>query len=174
LSNFNSTTNPNHVQSGFPQQCEVCHNTTAWIPSSFNHNNTPFPLTGAHTTTPCASCHVNNNYTTVPTDCYSCHKAAYQGTTNPNHIAAGFPTTCQTCHNTTSWQGATFNHTWFPMNHGNARTCSDCHTNPSDYSVFLCTNCHTKSQTDARHRDVGGYVYNSINCYQCHRNGRGG
>lgn len=172
---FSGTTNPNHVQSGFPQQCEVCHNTTAWIPSSFDHNNTAFPLTGKHTTVACASCHVNNNYTTVPTDCYSCHKADYQTTTDPNHTAANFPTTCQTCHTTSSWQGATFNHTWFPSNHGGANgVCSTCHTNPSNYALFTCTGCHTKSQTDSKHQDVRNYVYNSPNCYQCHRSGQGG
>jgi hypothetical protein len=175
LNDFNGTTNPNHVQSGFPQQCDVCHNTTAWIPSSFNHNNTPFPLTGKHTTVACASCHVNNNYTSVPTDCFSCHKTDYQTTTNPNHTAAGFPTTCQTCHTTTAWTGATFNHTWFPTNHGNAGgVCSACHTNASDYSVFSCTICHGKTQTDSNHRGVNGYVYSSPSCYQCHRNGRAG
>jgi hypothetical protein len=163
------------VQSGFPQQCDVCHNTTAWIPSSINHNNTPFPLTGKHTTVACASCHVNNNYTSVPTDCFSCHKTDYQTTTNPNHTAAGFPTTCQTCHTTTAWTGATFNHTWFPTNHGNAGgVCSACHTNASDYSVFSCTICHGKTQTDSNHRGVNGYVYSSPSCYQCHRNGRAG
>ena len=175
LNDFNTTNNPSHTSAGFPQQCELCHNTTAWIPSSFNHNNTPFPLTGAHTTVPCANCHVNNNYTTLPTDCYSCHKADYNTTTNPNHTAAGFPTTCQTCHSTTSWLGATFNHTFFPLNHGNANgVCSTCHTNPNDFTVFQCTNCHLKAQTDSNHQGVRGYVYNSINCYQCHQNGRAG
>ena len=118
---------------------------------------------------------MNNNYTTVPTDCFSCHKADYQATNNPNHVSAGFPTTCATCHTTTSWLGATFNHTWFPTNHGNANgVCATCHTNSSNYSIFQCTNCHTKSNTDGNHRNVSGYVYNSVNCYQCHRNGGGG
>ena len=118
---------------------------------------------------------MNNNYTTVPTDCYSCHRTDYQTTTNPNHAAAGFPTTCQTCHTTTSWQGATFNHTWFPTGHGGANgVCSTCHTNPSNYTVFTCTGCHTKTQTDEQHQGVGSYVYNSTNCYQCHRSGQGG
>ncbi len=175
LNDFKATNNPNHVSSGFPQQCEVCHSTAAWSPASFNHNNTSFPLTGAHTSVACASCHVNNNYSTVPTDCFSCHKTDYQATNNPNHVSAGFPTTCATCHTTTSWLGATFNHTWFPMNHGNANgVCATCHTNSSNYSIFQCTNCHTKSNTDGDHRNVSGYVYNSVNCYQCHRNGGGG
>jgi hypothetical protein len=153
----------------------VCHSTTSWANASFNHNNTTFPLTGAHTTVPCVNCHVNNNYTTLPTNCYGCHQKDYQGTTNPNHTSAGFPTTCATCHTTTSWAGATFNHTYFPTNHGGANgVCATCHTNPNDYSVFQCTNCHQKAQTDQHHQGVNGYVYNSVNCYQCHKNGSGG
>jgi hypothetical protein len=175
LADFQGTTNPNHASVGFPQQCDVCHSTTAWMPATFNHNNTSFPLTGAHTTVACASCHVNNNYTTLLTDCYGCHQVDYSGTTNPNHVTAGFPTTCATCHTTTSWLGATFNHTWFNTNHGNANgVCSVCHTNPNDYSVFQCTNCHTKTRTDGEHQGIGGYVYNSVNCYTCHKNGGGG
>jgi hypothetical protein len=174
---YNTATSPvNHAQLGFPTTCQLCHDTVAWTNGTFNHNTTAFPLTGAHTVPPrhCVDCHVNNNYTTLPTDCYGCHKTDYQNTTNPNHAAAGFPTTCTTCHTTTSWAGATFNHTWFPQNHGNARVCSDCHTNPSDYSVFSCTVCHAKTTTDQHHQGVRGYVYNSANCYQCHRNGRAG
>jgi len=175
MPDYNSTNNPPHAAVGFPNTCEVCHNTTSWLQATFNHNLTTFPLTGFHVTVPCAQCHVNNNYTTLPTACYGCHQADYQGTNNPNHIAAGFPTTCQTCHSTTSWLGAVFNHTWFPTNHGGANgVCSTCHTNPNDYTVFSCTNCHSKNQTDSNHQGVRNYVYNSINCYQCHPTGGGG
>jgi hypothetical protein len=174
LKDFQGTSNPNHVSVGFPQQCDVCHSTSVWSPATFNHNNTSFPLTGKHTSVACANCHVNNNYTTLPTDCYGCHRADYQATNSPNHVSAGFPNTCAVCHTTSSWLGATFNHTWFNMNHGGARgVCATCHTNSGNYSVFQCTNCHTKSNTDSEHRGVGGYVYNSVNCYQCHRNGGG-
>ncbi|HXJ17114.1 MAG TPA: hypothetical protein VNM68_07925 [Candidatus Polarisedimenticolia bacterium] len=166
---------PNHVTGGFPQDCTMCHTTSTWLNATFNHNNTPFPLTGAHVSVPCNQCHIGGVYAGTPTDCYSCHKADYQGTTNPNHTAAGFPTTCATCHTTTSWLGATFNHTWFPLNHGNANgVCSTCHTNPNDFSVFQCTNCHTAAQTNPKHLGVSGYVYNSVNCYQCHKNGSAG
>ncbi len=166
---YNSTQTPNHAQVSFPNTCEVCHNTSAWTPASFDHNATSFPLTGAHTKTACALCHVNNNYTTLPTTCYGCHQADYQKTANPNHAAASFPTTCQTCHTTSTWSGATFNHTWFSVNHGNANgVCSSCHTNPSDYSVFSCTICHAQATTDQHHQGIKGYVYNSVNCYSCH------
>ena len=171
---YNSATTPiNHVQLGYPTTCDLCHNTVAWNGATFNHGTTGFALTGAHTTVACASCHVNNNYTSLPGDCYSCHRTVYQTTSDPNHVAAGFPTTCQTCHTTTRWSGATFNHTWFPMTHGNARSvCATCHTNSSDYSVFQCTVCHTASQTNNNHNGVRNYVFNSANCYQCHPQGR--
>jgi hypothetical protein len=183
LNDYNGAVTPvNHISAGFPTTCELCHDTKLWTDGVFNHNNTPFPLTGMHTSPPrlCADCHVNNNYTTLPTMCVGCHQADYNATTNPGHAAQPqfFPTTCQTCHNTTNWLQATFNHaqyTPFPINHGNANgVCSTCHINSNDYSVFQCTNCHGKSQTDSDHRGVNGYVYNSVNCYQCHRNGQGG
>ncbi|MBZ5680439.1 MAG: cytochrome c3 family protein [Acidobacteriia bacterium] len=182
LKDFNGTTNPNHVTSGFPQQCELCHDTITWTDSTFNHNNTTFPLTGSHTVPPrqCADCHVNGNYTTLPTACIGCHQTDYNNTTNPGHKAQPqfFPTTCQNCHSTTNWLNATFNHTQytqFPTSHGNANNvCSTCHTNSNDYSIFQCTNCHSKSQADSNHQGVKGYVYNSINCYQCHPSGNGG
>src|SRR6266852_6600046 len=173
LTDFNNTNNPNHVQAGFPQTCEVCHDTIKWTDANFDHNKTAFPLKGSHTVPPraCSDCHVNNNYKSLPTDCYGCHKVDYQNANNPNHIAAHFPTTCATCHDTIKWADGKFNHTWFPLNHGGANgVCSTCHTNPNNYTVFTCTNCHAKAQTDARHQGVGGYVYNSVNCYQCHKN----
>jgi hypothetical protein len=167
---------------GFPTTCELCHDTVAWTDATFNHNNTPFPLTGSHTVPPraCADCHVNGNYTTLPTACIGCHQTDYNNTTNPGHAAQPqfFPTTCADCHSTTNWLNATFNHTQytkFPINHGNANgVCATCHTNSNDYSVFQCTNCHAKSQTDQNHQGVKGYVYNSVNCYQCHSSGQGG
>jgi hypothetical protein len=171
---YNNTNNPNHITAGFPTNCTVCHTTSSWAGAVFDHSKTPFPLTGAHITVACSQCHINNVFVGTPTDCYSCHKTDYTGTTNPNHTTAGFPTTCATCHTTTSWAGATFNHTWFPTNHGGANgICATCHTNSADYSVFTCTNCHAKAATDQRHTNVSGYVYASVNCYACHRSGRG-
>ena len=177
LTDYNNTNNPNHANAGFPQTCELCHDTVNWTDANFDHSKTGFPLTNSHMVPPrtCTDCHVNNNYTSLPTDCYGCHKTDYLNTNSPNHTAAHFPTTCETCHDTIKWTDANFNHSYFPLNHGNANgICSNCHTNPNDYSVFQCTDCHTKSQTDPKHSGVKGYVYNSPNCYQCHKSGGGG
>jgi hypothetical protein len=173
----NAKTPVDHVGAHFPTTCESCHDTVVWTDGKFDHSSTGWALTGSHTVPPrvCTDCHVNGNYNLTSTDCYTCHKADYDGTTNPNHAAAHFPTTCATCHDTIKWTDATFNHTWFPMKHGNANgVCATCHTNSNDYSVFQCTNCHTKNQTDGNHQGVKGYVYNSVNCYQCHQNPGGG
>ena len=180
---YSGTNNPAHAAAGFPTTCELCHDTSVWTDSTFNHNTTAFPLTGSHTVPPrvCSDCHVNNNYTTLPTTCIGCHQTDYNNTANPGHAAQPqfFPTTCQNCHNTTAWSGASFNHTQytpFPTSHGNAgNVCSTCHTNSNDYSVFQCTGCHGGNNAkNFQHDNVPGYVYNSINCYQCHQNGQGG
>ena len=175
LSAYNAATTPiNHIQVGFPTTCQLCHDMIAWTDGKFDHNTTIFPLTGFHTKVACASCHVNNNYTTLPTNCYGCHAADYAATTNPIHSVAPtvFTTTCMTCHNTTAWTGATFNHTWFNVNHGNANgVCATCHTSPTNYAIFQCTGCHGGGNpNNFHHPNVGGYVYNSVNCYQCHKN----
>ena len=115
----------------------------------------------------------------TPTDCYSCHTADYTGTTNPNHTTAGWPTTCTTCHTTTAWLPATLPAVITRssrLNHGNANSvCATCHTNSADYSVFQCTGCHGgNNAANFNHPNVNGYVYNSVNCYACHKNGGGG
>jgi hypothetical protein len=180
MADYNGTTNPNHAASHFPTTCDTCHTTTSWAGAVFNHNNTPFPLTGFHVNVPCTSCHINNVFAGTPTLCSGCHMADYTGTTNPNHASAGWPTTCDTCHTTTAWLPATLPtayHTLFPVNHGNANgVCTTCHANSADYSVFSCTaSCHgSGNAANFNHPNVNGYVYNSVNCYACHKNGSGG
>ena len=86
------------LKNSSPTSCATCHTTSGWSPATFDHAKTGFPLTGAHATVACAQCHVNNNYSSLPTDCYGCHKADFNGTNNPAHVAAGFPTNCAICH----------------------------------------------------------------------------
>ncbi len=178
---YTRANNPSHQ--GFPTQCQNCHNTGAWQPANFDHSKTGFPLTGAHASVDCTRCHVGGRYAGTPTDCYSCHQADYNGTTNPSHAAAGFPTQCQTCHTTSSWQGASFDHdgAFFPIYSGRHRgvwsSCSDCHVSSSNYAVFECILCHAHSNradVDSHHQGVSGYVYQSAACYRCHPRGVAG
>jgi hypothetical protein len=142
-----------------------------WQGAVFNH--VTFPLTGAHSTAACTSCHQGGVYRGTPRQCAGCHLAEYNATTNPNHTASGFSTSCDQCHNTTMWQGAVFNHR-FPLQGPHNVSCTTCHTNPSSYAAFDCLVCHEHNQTkmDDVHKEVSGYSYSSPACYGCHPTGR--
>jgi hypothetical protein len=177
-SNYQQAANPNHVTNNFSHTCQPCHSTTAWIPSTFSHSSTSFPLTGAHVGISCASCHVNGNYQLVYTDCYQCHASNYQTPTNPNHVIANFSHDCTPCHSTSVWRPSTMNHDgqYFRIYTGAHRNrwtlCTDCHTTPTNFALFSCIHCHEhrRSEMDDEHRNVPGYVYASPACYNCHRN----
>jgi len=178
---YNQTTNPSHINAHFPTACNQCHTTNpGWTPATFDHSS--FPLTNGHALTDCNACHINGNYTNTSIECISCHQADYDRTTNPGHVAANFPTTCDNCHTTNpGWKPAEFtiHDTYFPVYSGAHKgvwnTCSDCHTNTSDYGAFSCTGCHEHNQTDMndKHREVSGYSWTSTACYQCHPRGTG-
>jgi NMD protein affecting ribosome stability and mRNA decay len=183
---YAGTNSPAHLASGFPTTCELCHDTNNWTDSTFNHNNTAFPLTGSHMVPPahCSDCHATGNYTTLPTTCIGCHQTDYNNTSNPAHSTPAnaliFTTTCTNCHTTSAWIPASgfihTNYTQFPVNHGNANgQCATCHLVSSDYTQFQCTGCHGgNNPNNFSHPQVNGYVYNSINCYHCHSSGGGG
>jgi hypothetical protein len=183
---------PNHVAAQFPtSMCSSCHDTISWADGKFDHSTTGWALTGGHVVPTaggvqaCTDCHINNNYslTAANTACYGCHLAQWNSTQTlggsvPNHIAAGFPTTCDSCHTTSSWLGATFNHTYFPIPH-HGSVCNDCHQVSTDYSSFTCINCHTttahqQTETVNIHNGVSGFVYGPTTCYNCHKNGGSG
>jgi nitrate/TMAO reductase-like tetraheme cytochrome c subunit len=167
---FVATTNPNHVSSGFATTCLTCHTTNpGWKPASFNHS--VFPLTLGHSTPACTDCHKGGNYTTTPTDCYTCHQTDYNNATNPNHKTLNFSTTCTQCHTTVpGWKPATYTQhdaQFFPIYSGRHKgqwdACGDCHTNAANYALFDCIHCHTNV-----HR---GNNYTNSQCYSCHPRG---
>jgi len=171
---YDGTSSPNHAAAGFSTLCTTCHGTSTWAGATFDHNQTQFPLTGAHVQASCTACHGNGVYNGTPTDCVACHRADYDGTSNPNHAAAGFSTVCTTCHGTSTWAGATFNHDlFFRIYSGRHReqwnTCTQCHQNPASYQVFSCFECHGQSEMDSKHRENPNYRYDSNACYNCHR-----
>jgi hypothetical protein len=178
LAQYQATADPDHEQAGFPTECQLCHTPTAWDRARFEHAGTGFQLTGRHRDVACSSCHANG-YAGTPTDCYACHADDYAGTTNPDHEAAGFPTDCNLCHTTNGFSPASFTEhdsRYFPIfsgvHRGRWETCSDCHTQPSNFAVFNCLGCHDEADTTSEHDGVNGYSYDSAACYRCHPQGR--
>ncbi|MCB9466090.1 MAG: cytochrome c3 family protein [Candidatus Eisenbacteria bacterium] len=170
---------PDHVDGGFPEDCTACHTIQGWTPADFEHTPT-FPLVQGHSNLACADCHSAGYENTSP-ECIECHLVDYQ-TASPDHDGAGFPTDCTSCHSLVGWDNADFDHdnSWFPIYTGTHRekwdTCTDCHTNPGDFTIFTCIDCHAhrQSEMDQKHQEenVDDYVYESTACYACHPRGR--
>ncbi|MCZ7601311.1 MAG: hypothetical protein M5R37_00455 [Melioribacteraceae bacterium] len=181
---FNLSSNPDHQQIGLGTQCDDCHTTNPdWSPAEFPVHDNFYQLIGAHAaiSSNCIDCH-NGDYNNTPNTCFQCHQSDYNSTTDPSHSAAQFPTDCEQCHSQNAWEPSTFNHDgqYFPIYSGEHQnewnSCSDCHTNAANYSVFSCIDCHEHNQTemDSKHNDVSGYVYESVACYECHPDGKAG
>lgn len=75
--------------------CTQCHSTTQWVPSTFEHN-AYFVLDSDHNAK-CATCHLNNNYTTYT--CYGCHEHTVSNILQ-EHREEGITnlTNCVKCH----------------------------------------------------------------------------
>jgi hypothetical protein len=169
--NYNQTTNPNHVTSQFTTTCEICHSTSAWTPATFNHN-TVYPLIGSHATIAnnCISCHANG-YTNTPNTCYGCHATNYTQTTNPNHITAQFATTCEVCHTPSGWVPSSFNHaTVFPLIGAHAtiaNNCNACHANGYANTPNTCIGCHQTDYNQANDPNHASAQFPTT-CLDCH------
>ena len=126
--------------------CFACHPTGS-KEGSFNHATSPFPLTGAHSTTECIKCHANGYIGTSPI-CYGCHTANFNQSVNPNHAAINIPTDCGTCHTTLpGWKPATFpiHNNYYVLAGAHvaiANDCATCHQGNYTNTPKLCFGCH--------------------------------
>jgi len=171
---YEETSDPNHVQAGFPTTCEVCHlpSHASWDQASLNHNSV-FPLQGVHATLDCGACHKNGVYAGTPRDCYGCHRADYEQTRDPNHAAAGFPTSCELCHkpSDSDWDQADLNHnSVFPLQGVHATLdCGACHkNNVYEGTPRECYGCHRADYEQARDPNHAAAGFPTA-CETCHR-----
>jgi len=182
---YQATTNPNHAEAGYSTECEVCHSlhSTEWSTTGFEHGF--FPLIQGHSGIDCIICHgVDKPFQSVSADCHECHASDYEMAQNPNHQASGFSQNCKECHTLSeNWSPADFaqhDSFYFPIYSGKHKnvwnSCATCHTNPQNYSVFSCTDCHehNESAMNRKHDEVRNYIWESNACYSCHPTGRGG
>ena len=166
----------NRPAAHFEGQCALCHSTTAWLPSTFDHM-----AAGAvdcqschldvrpvdHYAGQCGACHATtawlpasfNHQTVGAFDCQSCHISRRPA----NH----FTGQCSACHTTTAWIGATFNHQV-----AGAVDCQSCHISrrPANHFSGQCSACHTTTAWT-------GAVFNhqvagATDCQSCHINRR--
>jgi hypothetical protein len=182
---FESTTNPDHIASGFSLQCQICHEMTGWTPAIMPDHDQFFPIySGTHDNrwNTCSDCHVvPGNYRVF--ECITCHEHN-QPDTDSRH--QGIPDyaysspACYQCH-PTGEAGDFGEHDalFFPIfsgaHGGRWDSCSICHPQPGNRNVFSCIQCHDHNQadTDNQHRgEADDYVYTATSCYDCHPDGR--
>jgi hypothetical protein len=143
----------------FGTSCEACHATIGWLPPTFDHTLSKFPLTGAHVGLACEKCHINNIFTAISIACDSCHVEP------ASHVGLFQGMTCDQCHTTTAWIPATFDHsqTNFPLTGAHVSlTCAKCHTNGLFTGISsACSSCHTDPAFHAG-------LFTGMDCSQCH------
>jgi hypothetical protein len=137
--------------------CESCHTSNGWMPSTFDHSLASFILTGKHATTPCESCHVDKIFKGTAAECNACHKKddVHNGELGSN---------CLTCHNTDGWTDAIYDHNLASFKligkHASVN-CKQCHAD------FLFkdtpTNCYACHAKDDAHAGQFGTA-----CENCH------
>ena len=141
------------------ENCDSCHAETAWGDADFDHSTTDFPLVGSHVDVDCSSCHANQRYDGLPTNCAACHSLndVHRGTRG---------STCESCHTPNDWASVTFDHdrdTSFPLVGRHDQTaCVACHVE-DPYRVQLQTTCVTCHANDDDHRGRNG-----VQCADCH------
>ena len=136
----------------------------------FDHAMTGFPLTGAHRSVRCETCHVNGLLHGTPRECAMCHMAGsmFSSSYMPvQHIPTTSP--CTICHRTVSWTPAFFRHQGVAPG-----TCTSCHNGvtasgkPSKHVVTTasCDSCHrTSAWTPAGFSHANVAPGTCINCH---------
>jgi hypothetical protein len=131
------------------EDCGGCHTVKSFADLSPFHHDTDgrFPLTGAHRTAACASCHRAEQvrageapvvrWKPLPLACGGCHRDEHQGqflaSTRPSDGVARPAEACDFCHQTTTFKQSGFKHddvrfTSYALQGKHARLpCGDCH-----------------------------------------------
>ena len=159
-----------------PVFAEILDTTTQESPHEFTHNETGFPLTGAHLTTECASCHVGGIMKGTPRNCAGCHSRGARviaTTMSINHVVTNNEA-CEVCHtNTSTFLGARFSHNNVTI--GNCVTCHNGRVStgrPASHisapqTTYSCDKCHRTVSWYPTNFDHSGVVPGSC-ATQCH------
>ena len=112
--------------------CQSCHSSESWqrlkVQMEFNHDDTAFPLVGAHQTNDCMSCHQSLKFNEVGIACADCHTDIHRGQLGVD---------CQSCHSPTTWRDQQES---FDLHAARGFPLTGVHT------VLDCQACHTGEQ----------------------------
>jgi hypothetical protein len=99
LTDYQATTDPDHVAAAFPLACAGCHSTSSWEGATFNHDQQFFPInSGSHRGewTSCQDCHTSaGNYTDF--SCLGCHEHSQAAMNGEHDEVGGYSYNSQAC-----------------------------------------------------------------------------
>lgn len=158
---------------GLGEKCETCHSEREWKKTSFDHDDTKFPLRDKHRDAKCEGCHKGgvsgpSAKLGLETQCVACHRKDDQ---EKGHKGR-YGDKCQTCHGEKEWKRSIFDHdklTKFALKGKHRETrCDDCHL-PAKGPIYgaklepACIACHRKDDDKKGHRGQLG-----TQCESCH------
>lgn len=171
--------NNQFAKQGVTPDCSQCHTVNGFVGSSYTieqHNESIFPLKGAHLATPCFACHKKEakwSFREIGLRCVDCHADIHKPAISEKYYPQSG---CENCHNENRWNLVNFNHDKTNFKLGGAhskKTCRDCHFKPVPDGKFTqqfagmpvnCSGCHTDQH--ASQFDIDG----KTDCAQCHNN----
>jgi len=161
--------------------------------ATFDHDETDYPLLGAHRSTDCARCHpADTPRRDAPSACIDCHR---EDDAHDNALSSD----CSECHGETEWRTTHFDHdkTRHPLGGAHQQaSCLGCHVGgrykdtPTDCIVChaiddshagrfgrQCADCHTpeswKKEEGFDHEKKSGFAlvgaHGRATCGTCHR-----
>ncbi len=173
-------------------RCDSCHSSRRWndLEAFEIHRRTRFPLTGMHALAACTECHLRNGerqWTTVQSDCFSCHAAEYlDPSVHPNHRGTGTSPHCPTGLFAVSYGARVEPRVHRPDEHCTARVDRRRQQGdrrhgrcPPDHDRYFpvsrgphrgapCNSCHTSARTPRLVRCTGCHAHNAVKLQQQH------
>lgn len=169
-------------RNGQNPDCKVCHTVdnpfTLTLYGIDEHQESDFPLRGAHLATPCFACHLPKTgdrwtFRSIGSECATCHQDIHKGYIDSTYYPIS---NCTACHNEDSWSGVDFNHekTGWPLEGAHRETdCRSCHFDETENSESFIQHFSDLSSDCANcHENIHGSQFSSdgevVNCKKCH------
>jgi nitrate/TMAO reductase-like tetraheme cytochrome c subunit len=138
------------------------------------HNQSPFPLKGAHLATPCFACHKKETrweFREIGTRCIDCHENIHEPYLDKKYYPEA---TCSSCHSENRWSEIEFDHnkTDFKLQGAHKdQTCRECHFRKNETGKTVQVFGELTTSCLSCHKDIhyGQFDQNgSANCLECH------
>ncbi len=151
-------------ENGVSPDCVECHSLKEGFDYSLytleQHQETSFPLEGAHIATPCYACHISEDdkrwtFKNLGVSCVDCHEDLHENFIDSSY----YPNQdCKVCHVNDAWSEVVFNHD---------------NTNwklTGEHQKVACRACHFIEKSDNRLVSSQKFTNLETDCIACHEN----